>query len=141
MLSNEKSKCNSFTHKMVIQLDVFATSMKHWIYYHVKSTYVIIIKSWCRGQRNVKILKNKLHPCEFSYCICHGSIFRFGARLRNCMMLFCTPRDEISSKKCTVSSDGSSCSWTSCPICIRESTKIKCCIRSKTDVNYAFDIS
>ena len=41
MLSNEKSKCNSFAHKMVIQLDVFATSMKHRIYYHVKSTCVI----------------------------------------------------------------------------------------------------
>ena len=45
MLSDEKSKCNSFAHKMVIQLNVFTTSMKHQIYCHVKSTCVITVKS------------------------------------------------------------------------------------------------
>jgi hypothetical protein len=29
MLSYEVSKCNSFAHKIIIQLDVFAASMKH----------------------------------------------------------------------------------------------------------------
>ena len=109
MLSDEKYKCNLFAHKMVIQFDVFATSMKHQIYCHVKSTCVITVESWCRCQQNVKIFKNKLHPCEFSCCICHGSIFHFSARSRDCMLFFCTPGDEISSNKRTISSDGSSC--------------------------------
>lgn len=45
VLSDEKSMCNLFMNKMVIQLDMITKSMKHHIYCHMKSTYVIAIEN------------------------------------------------------------------------------------------------
>lgn len=88
VLSDEKSKCNSFMHKMVNQLNVFITSMKHQIYCHMKSSYVVAVENWSRCQSNVKIFKDEHHPCEFSCCVCYGLILHFSAGPRDDMLLF-----------------------------------------------------
>jgi transposase len=49
VLSNEKSKGNTFTYKMVIQLNVFAMSIKHRIDSHVQRTEIITEEDWRRS--------------------------------------------------------------------------------------------
>jgi hypothetical protein len=41
MLSDEKSKGNTFMQKMIIQLNMFAMSVKHRIDHHVQSTEIV----------------------------------------------------------------------------------------------------
>lgn len=56
VLSNEKSKGNTFAYKIVIQLNVFATSMKHRIDSHVQRTEIITVEDWRRSMWDAKIL-------------------------------------------------------------------------------------
>ena len=44
MLSDEKIKGNTFTHKVVIQFNVFATSVKHGIDSHVQGTEIVTVE-------------------------------------------------------------------------------------------------
>lgn len=41
MLSNKKTKCNLFTHKVIVQFDVFAVGMEDWMYSHVESAEIV----------------------------------------------------------------------------------------------------
>jgi hypothetical protein len=44
VLSDEKSKGNIFMHKMVIQLNMFAMSVKHRIDRHVQSIEIVTVE-------------------------------------------------------------------------------------------------
>jgi len=44
VLSDEKSKGNIFMHKMVIQLNMFAMSVKHRIDHHVQSIEIVTVE-------------------------------------------------------------------------------------------------
>jgi hypothetical protein len=44
MLSDEKSKGNTFMQKMIIQLNMFAMSVKHRIDHHVQSTEIVTVE-------------------------------------------------------------------------------------------------
>ena len=46
IVGDKMPKCNTFTHKMKIQFNVFATSLKHKIDDHMKSTEIVTVEFW-----------------------------------------------------------------------------------------------
>lgn len=85
-MSDEKPKCNSFVHKMIIQLNMFTTSMKHQINYHMKSTMVVVVEDWRRGKWNVKIFRiNVIHVSSATIL----AMVRYSTSMLDQEMVFC----------------------------------------------------
>ena len=66
--------------KMIVQLDVFCTSMKHGIDSHMKCTSVITEENWWGVRGETKVMQKISEPGEFSSNRGHGVIFSFSTR-------------------------------------------------------------
>jgi hypothetical protein len=95
MSGDKMSKCNSFSYKMIVQLNMFTAGMEYWINCQVKCTEVVTIKYWSRFEWDVQIFEKKGQPSNFGCSVSHGPLLSFSAWAGDCMLFLWTPRDYI----------------------------------------------
>ena len=74
---------------------------------------------------NPKVFENESQLCYFCSSVSHYTIHSFNTRVRDGMLAFGTPRNEIAAKKCAVTSGRSTCDRATSAVNIKKSIKIK----------------
>jgi hypothetical protein len=118
-LDLQKLLCNMFSHKMIINFDVFRSGMKYQIRGEICSADVVTPKDRRSRLRNSQLAKQRLHPYDLSCSIGHNFIFSFSTTPRNCSLFASTPGDQIRTKEYSMSPRGSPVIRITSPIRIR----------------------
>lgn len=80
-----ETKCNAFVNIVMIDFNMFTSSMKDRANCHIECTKIITKEQGQFRQQNAKITKKKDNPPEFSCSLCHSSIFNFSDGVRRRM--------------------------------------------------------
>ncbi|GJW69727.1 hypothetical protein Tco_0126644 [Tanacetum coccineum] len=105
---------------MIANFYMLGALMLYRVCRHVYSTDIITVDQGRCEKWGMKLTKEVANPRCLSYSICNPAVFSLSTRTRQRVLTFGGPRQEVVTKKNTVSRSRSARSRTSCPVSIRD---------------------
>lgn len=107
MRKTQFTSINFISNEMEVNGNALHTRMEHGVGANISGTYIVTIDDWSGLDWNFQPLKKIHDPIGFSGCGGNGPIFGFSGGSSNCLLLFRSLRDRISSKENIISRSGS----------------------------------
>ncbi|GKC85603.1 kinase-like domain, phloem protein 2-like protein [Tanacetum coccineum] len=124
MKNSNMTCCYFVTNKMDDNLYMFGALMLYWVCRLVYGTDIITVDQGRCEKWGMKLTKEVVNPRCLSYSIRNPAVFSLNTGMRQSVLTFGGPRQEVVNKKNTISRSRSTRSRTTCPVSIRVCNKL-----------------